>query len=97
MIRVEISAQVAEFVRTLAPEPRKAMRAALRKLEREEGDIRALEGPLKNYHRLRSGGHRIIYTYARGGKTIRCLYADRRSIVYDVFERMLQKVLLGSE
>lgn len=97
MIRIEISEQVAEFVRTLAPEPRKALRSALRKLEREQGDIKPLEGPLKNDHRLRSGGHRIIFAYARSGKSIHCLYADRRSIVYDVFERLLQKALLGGK
>lgn len=97
MIRVEISEQVAEFIRTLAPEPRKALRSALRKLEREVGDLKPLEGPLKHYHRLRIGGHRIIFAYARGGKIVRCLYADRRSVVYDVFERMLQKALLGGE
>ncbi len=42
-------------------------------------------------------GHRIIFAYVRGGKTIRCLYADRRSIVYDVFERLLLKALLGGK
>lgn len=95
MIRVEILEQVAEFIRTLAPESRKTVRAALRKLEREEGDVRALEGPLKSYCRLRVGGNRIIFAYASGGKTLRCIYADRRSVVYDVFEQMIKKAILG--
>jgi len=97
MMRVEISVQVAEFVRTRAPAPRKALRAALRKLEREEGDIRALEGPLKNYCRLRIGGYRVVFAYARGGKTIRCIYADHRSVVYEALEKLLKEALLGSE
>ncbi len=95
MIRVEISEQVAEFVRKLAPDPRKALRSALHNLERERGDIKALEGPLKNCCRLRSGGFRVIFSYARGGKTIRCIYAERRAVIYEVFERLLQAKLLG--
>ncbi|MGA7275483.1 MAG: hypothetical protein WBX14_11620 [Candidatus Udaeobacter sp.] len=52
-IKVELSKQVVAFVARRAPEPRRALRAALRGLARERGDIRALEGPLKDYHRLR--------------------------------------------
>ena len=97
MMRVEISEQVAEFVRTLAPDPRKALRAALRGLEREQGDIKALEGPLKNYNRLRVAGYRIVFAYARGGKTIRCIYAKRRAVIYEAFERLLKAALLGED
>ena len=96
-MRVEISQQVAEFIRLLAPDPRKALRAALHGLERERGDIKALEGPLKNYCRLRVAGFRVIFTYARGGKTIRCIYAERRAVIYEVFERMLRAKLLGDD
>lgn len=95
MMRVEISAQVAEFVRTRAPAPRKAIRAALRRLEQEGGDLKALEGPLRNYCRLRVGGYRVVFAYARGGKTIRCIYADHRNVVYEAFEKLLKETLLG--
>src|SRR5947208_93412 len=95
MKRVEVAEQVAEFVRTQAPEPRKALRMALRNLMREQGDIKALEGPLTNYWRLRVGGYRVVFAYARGGKTIRCIFTERRSLVYEVFEKLLEAKLLG--
>lgn len=94
-MRVEISEQVANFVRRLAPDPRKILRAALHGLKQERGDIKSLEGPLKNYCRLRSGGYRIIFIYTGSAKTIRCIYAERRAVIYEVFERMLQAKLLG--
>ena len=48
MKRVEISGQVRRFMRSLAPEPRRELRAALRQLARERGNIKHLEGPLKD-------------------------------------------------
>lgn len=66
--KVELSEEVARFVARRAPEPRRMLRSALRALARERGDIRALEGPLKEYHRLSVGSYRIIFTYRSGGK-----------------------------
>ncbi|HEY2714227.1 MAG TPA: hypothetical protein VGI60_17080 [Chthoniobacterales bacterium] len=98
-IKVELSQQVIAFVRRRAPEPRRVLRAALRGLARERGDIRALEGPLKQYHRLRVGAYRIIFVYELSGKrrTIRCIFAERRGAVYEVFQELLRKHLLGRE
>jgi mRNA-degrading endonuclease RelE of RelBE toxin-antitoxin system len=95
-IKVELSGQVVRFVGSRAPEPRRRLREALRALAAERGDIRALEGPLQNYHRLRVAGYRIIFAYRSAGKrrTIQCIFADRRSAVYDVFEQLLKKHLL---
>ncbi|HKP02468.1 MAG TPA: hypothetical protein VJU77_03815 [Chthoniobacterales bacterium] len=72
------------------------LREALRALKRERGDIRALEGPLEDYHRLRVGGYRIIFAYKVSGKrrTIQCIYAERRSAVYETFQQLLRKHLL---
>jgi hypothetical protein len=39
-IRVELDPQVANFVRALAPEPRKHLREALHGLEQEKGDLK---------------------------------------------------------
>lgn len=91
MMKVEIERQVLEFVRGCAPEPRKALRAALRGLQSEKGDIRALEGPLRDYYRLRVRDYRIVFRYHVHGRrrSIRCVYAERRSIIYEVFERLL--------
>lgn len=45
-MKVEVETQVISFVRSLAPDPRKAVRRALFRLQREAGDIRPLEGDL---------------------------------------------------
>ena len=71
------------------------MRAALRDLAREHGDIKHLEGPLQDYFRLRIRDYRIIFQYAREGKTIQCLFAERRSLIYEIFERTIHEKLFG--
>ena len=96
-MKVEISDQVATFVRSQAPEPRKRLRLALRKLESERGDIKSLEGPLRGYQRLRVGPYRVVFvTTAVVGEPacIRCLFAERRDTVYAVFSRVLQRSIL---
>jgi mRNA-degrading endonuclease RelE of RelBE toxin-antitoxin system len=97
-VRVEISEQVARFIARQAPEPRKALRAALRQLESERGDIKPLEGELRDYYRLRVRGFRIIFAYAIAAKqrVIRCIFAERRHAVYEVFEELLKKHLLSN-
>ena len=94
--KVEIGEQIVRFVGRLAPEPRRMLREALRALARERGDVRALEGPLKDYHRLRVGGYRVIFAYRGAGKrpSIQCFYAERRSAVYEMFTQLLKKHLL---
>jgi mRNA-degrading endonuclease RelE of RelBE toxin-antitoxin system len=97
--KIEVSEQVVRFVTSRAPEPRRKLREALRALAHERGDIRALEGPLQDYHRLRVAGYRIIFAYRSAGKrrTIDCIFAERRSAVYDVFEQILKKHLLEQQ
>lgn len=96
--KVEISQQVVRFVAAQPPEPRKALRAALRALVREEGDIRPLEGPLRHYHRLRVSGFRVIFAYRVSAKrrTIECIFAERRGAVYELFEQLLKKHILST-
>lgn len=89
--RVEVSTQVADFVRTLAPEPRKRLRKALRSLADEEGDIRALEAELDGFWRLRVGRYRVVfhYTMVASERLVRCDYAERRALVYEAFAEQL--------
>ena len=73
------------------------MRLALRKLESERGDVKALEGPLRGHQRLRVGPYRVVFvTTAILGQPacVRCLFAERRDIVYTVFSRVLQQNIL---
>lgn len=50
---------------------------------RENGDIVPLEGPLEGYCRLRVGAYRVIFSYGEND-TIQCVFAERRSIVYEL-------------
>ena len=82
---VRISAQVVRFSTNLTPEPRRAVKQALRDPRSERGDIRALEGVLAGYQRLRVGRFRLIFSYAADG-AIGVFFIEERSFVYDVFE-----------
>ena len=83
---VVVSDQVLAFVRRLAPEPRRTLRQALRDLAAGKGDIRQLEAPLEGYSRLRVGAHRVIFAYGEK-RVIECVFAERRSLVYEIFAR----------
>jgi mRNA interferase RelE/StbE len=94
-MKVELEQQVVDFIRSLPPEPRLALRRGLKNLEKEEGDIRALEGELEGFYRLRVLRYRIIFFYhVRGDRrTIRCVYAAPRSIIYEVFAERFRELL----
>jgi mRNA-degrading endonuclease RelE of RelBE toxin-antitoxin system len=62
-MKVELSEQVVAFVKSQAPEPRRWLREALRRLTLEQGDIKSLEGPLSGFYRLRVHGYRVVFTY----------------------------------
>ena len=94
-MRVEIEQEVLDFVRSLPPEPRSAIRRALRQLGEWRGDIRPLEGELEGFYRLRVQRYRIIFFQHGTGKrrTIRCVYAGPRSLIYEVFAHYVVDLL----
>lgn len=97
-IRVDLADQVVAFVRRQPPESRHRLRMALRKLAHEQGDIRALEGPLSGFFRLRVAAYRIVFAYAvgkDGRRAIQCIFAERRSVVYMLMEEMLRKKIVS--
>lgn len=79
----------------MRPEARKALRRALSKLEHEQGDIRPLEGELEDFYRLRVGRYRVIFYYdiASRRRTIRCVYAASRNIIYEIFAQQIRDLL----
>ena len=83
--RLRPAVQVIEFAKRLAPEPRRAVKRALEELRAERGDIRALEGALSGYYRLRVGKFRIVFAYAADG-AIEAIFMEERSLVYELFE-----------
>jgi mRNA-degrading endonuclease RelE of RelBE toxin-antitoxin system len=95
-MRVLLAAQVVEFVRRLPPEPKARMRRALRDLSSERGDIKALEAPLGGYCRLRVGGYRIVFAYGKR-QTIECVFAEQRSVVYEMLLERLRDRLRGAK
>jgi mRNA interferase RelE/StbE len=96
-MEVEVSGQVNHFIRCQPPESRQRLRLALRALSQERGDIKALEGPLTGLYRLRIGRYRVLFAYAtpqRGAPVIRCIFAECRDVVYEVFEQLMTERLL---
>jgi mRNA-degrading endonuclease RelE of RelBE toxin-antitoxin system len=86
-MKIDVSEQVREFIRTCPPELRRWLRDALRKLAEEKGDIKALDAGLEGYHRLHVRSYRIIFRYETGkqGRKIFCPFAEHRGVVYEAF------------
>ena len=86
-MKIDVTEQVREFIRTCPPEPRRWLRDALRKLAEEQGDIKALDRELAGYYRLRVRSYRIIFRYETGryGRMIHCDFAEHRGVVYEAF------------
>jgi mRNA-degrading endonuclease RelE of RelBE toxin-antitoxin system len=89
--RVELSDQVLTFVRSLAPEPRRALRNGLRELEEDRGDIKQLEGKLADWCRLRIKSFRVVFRYAieNNQRVAKCVFAERRNLVYELFSETI--------
>jgi mRNA-degrading endonuclease RelE of RelBE toxin-antitoxin system len=94
MSKVIIHPQAEAFLRALSPEPRARLVKALKTLP--AGDTKVLEGRLAGYWRLRQGGYRIIFADSMkdGIRTFECLFAERRSLVYELFEQILAEQTL---
>jgi len=97
--KVELSGQVLEFVRSLAPEPRKSLRNGLRGLESDAGDIKELEGDLAGWIRLRVASYRVVFRYVmeRGQRIARCEFAERRAVIYELFTEQVRRQIEGGE
>jgi mRNA-degrading endonuclease RelE of RelBE toxin-antitoxin system len=93
---IRVGRQVEGFLKTLAPEPRRALRQAMKNLADDNGDVKLLEGKLSGLWRLRVGKVRVIYEIkaAGGAREIICFYANYRSIVYVVLEQLLASGLI---
>lgn len=94
MSKIVIFPQAEAFILSLAPEPRKRLTQALKALP--DGDTKPLEGSLAGYYRIRVGGFRVIYKDAmqKGVRTFDCVYAERRPVVYELFEQIVSEQAL---
>jgi mRNA-degrading endonuclease RelE of RelBE toxin-antitoxin system len=84
------SEQVRKWLTALPPDTKKRVRAALRGLEQGRGDIKALQGELEGFCRLRIDGLRVVYSQ-HTGRVIRLEYADSRDVIYETFLRVLSE------
>ena len=89
--RVLVGPRVEAFVKALAPEPRQAVRRAIKALAEDRGDIKLLEGKLAPFWRLRVGKVRVVYQIktVKGKRQVFCFFADYRATVYEVLEQLL--------
>ncbi len=92
---VRVTPQVHKFVKARAPELRQALRKAIKGLASGQGDIKALEGKLAGWQRLRVSSYRVLYkeTAEGGVRIINCVYANHRSVVYELFQHLLSDEL----
>ncbi|MFM8656630.1 MAG: type II toxin-antitoxin system RelE family toxin [Chthoniobacterales bacterium] len=93
MIEVRVREEVMDFLRKLPPEPRHALRQAIKGLRHERGDIRALTDDLEGFCRLRVGSYRVIFEYEmiQGKRTATCVFAGSRRWVYEAFQSRLME------
>jgi mRNA-degrading endonuclease RelE of RelBE toxin-antitoxin system len=89
-MKILASDAVQQWLVALPPETKKRVRVALRELQNGRGDIRALQGELAGFCRLRIGGLRIVYSHHRG-RIIRLEYADSRDVIYETFLKILEE------
>jgi mRNA interferase RelE/StbE len=90
--KVAVGEPVSRYIRGLSPEPRRAIRKALKALCTERGDIRSLEDELSGFYRVRVGKYRILFRY-RGDATIEVPYIAERPVVYEIFEEQFLRIL----
>ena len=86
-MRILASDQVAKWLRNSPPEPKQRVRAAFRRLERWQGDIKPLRGQLEGFYRLRVGGYRIVCRMI-SKSLVQLEYADTRDVVYEAFRQL---------
>ena len=89
--KIRVEEQVEAFVKSLAPDPRKHLRLAIKSLAEGRGDIKALEGNLAGYSRFRVTGYRVIFKERadRGMRIVDGIFAERRPLVYELFVGLL--------
>jgi mRNA-degrading endonuclease RelE of RelBE toxin-antitoxin system len=94
--RVIVTAHVRDFLRSLAPEPRRRLWRGIKNLADGKGDIKQLDGELADFWRLRVNTTRMIFyqTTGNGKRLLACLFASHRATVYAVMEQLLASGLI---
>jgi mRNA-degrading endonuclease RelE of RelBE toxin-antitoxin system len=92
--QVRVEQRVRDYLLRLAPEPRRALWQAMKKLP--AGDVKLLEGKLSGWSRLRVNTQRVLFkeTAEAGIRKIHCVFVERRSVVYEMFAELLASELV---
>jgi mRNA-degrading endonuclease RelE of RelBE toxin-antitoxin system len=77
-----VSDEVRQFLRTLAPEPRKAVSLAIDRIEAGSAKMEALQEPLQRFYKVKAGDFRLLC--AVDANTTFVLFVERRSVVYEI-------------
>ena len=86
MRKINISEQVEDFLRSLPPEPKHAVRLAISRLAEGDDGTKALRDELAGYRRIAVGKYRVIYlSYATSAE---CVQAGIRKTIYEQFEKL---------
>jgi mRNA-degrading endonuclease RelE of RelBE toxin-antitoxin system len=94
--RIIVTARVRDFLRSLAPEPRRKLWRGIKELADDKGDIKQLDGELADFWRLRVNTMRVIFyqTTNGGRRQLICVFADHRATVYTVLAQLLASGLI---
>ncbi len=85
---VELERQVLDFTGSLPPGPRRDFQRALPQLEKGKGDVRPLRVGLEGFFRVRVMSYRVVF-FRPEPLVIRCAFAERRSVVYEMYANLL--------
>jgi mRNA-degrading endonuclease RelE of RelBE toxin-antitoxin system len=90
-IKVVIEEQPLGFIRRQSPDARKRLREALRAVERGDDFPVPLEKELDGFYKLRVDSFRLVHQYeaGRAGPFFKVVFAERRSVVYELFRQIL--------
>jgi mRNA-degrading endonuclease RelE of RelBE toxin-antitoxin system len=90
-IEVIIEAQPLNFIRRQPPDARKKLRAAIHDLERGATFPEPLTDELDGFYRMRVENSRLILKHEPGASTplFKVVFAERRSLVYEMFRQIL--------
>jgi mRNA interferase RelE/StbE len=89
--RPDIPPGVAEVIRTLPPDVKRAVKAALRALAAEPAAGAPLRGELEGLMKYRVRRYRIVYQVVRAQRMLRILAVGHRRAVYEALAEALRR------
>lgn len=90
-IKVTLDDQPLEFIRRQSPDNRRTLREALHAVEKGEVFPEPLEDQLEGFYKFKVSDFRLILQALPSdtGPRLRVVFAERRSVVYELFKQLL--------